>query len=122
MQYQYVVNTCKDHRFDLFITNPCFEFWLLLHFIDVNSLDKSKLLENSFVNKNRRFTEHELFRRMAYRKNKYNADLLVKRLNIAIKNEANYCEDIDSLMQHVGSNLGKLFKMIMKSPQHTSNP
>lgn len=121
-QYQHVVNACKKYGFNLFVTNPCFEFWLLLHFDDVDSLDMSKLLENNYVTKNKKFTEHELSKRIPYKKNKYNADFLVSRLNLAIKNEAKYCEDIDSLMQHVGSNLGKLFKMIMKSPQHTSSP
>ena len=31
-QYEYVVKTCKKKGFGLYVTNPCFEFWLLLHF------------------------------------------------------------------------------------------
>lgn len=44
-QYEYVVKTCKKKGFGLYVTNPCFEFWLLLHFDEVFCLDRDKLLE-----------------------------------------------------------------------------
>lgn len=31
-QYDSVRKLCDENRFQLYITNPCFEFWLLLHF------------------------------------------------------------------------------------------
>jgi len=39
-QYEYVLNTCKNKKFGFYLTNPCFEFWLLLHFDKVVDLDK----------------------------------------------------------------------------------
>lgn len=112
-QYQYVVSTCKRNKFDLFITNPCFEFWLLLHFNDYITLDKAQLLINPNITSMKKYTEYELSKRMKYKKNKYNADSLVKDLQNAVTNEKNFCEELDSLENTVGSNLGKLFESIV---------
>lgn len=112
-QYQYVLDACKSNGFDLYITNPCFEFWLLLHFDDCIKLDESKLLENPKITKNKNYTEVELNKLMKFKKNKYDADSLVKNLPKAITNEKNYCEDLNSLENTVGSNLGKLFDSII---------
>ena len=59
-QYDYVVNTCEEKMFGLYITNPCFEFWLLLHFDKVFELEQNKLLENPKVTAKRRYVEQEL--------------------------------------------------------------
>ena len=34
-QYNYVKEECKRKNFKFYVTNPCFEFWLLLHFDEV---------------------------------------------------------------------------------------
>ncbi|MEA3422876.1 MAG: RloB domain-containing protein [Bacillota bacterium] len=44
-QYAYVVEKCRENGIDFYLTNPCFEFWLLLHFDEVHQLDKTSLLE-----------------------------------------------------------------------------
>ena len=38
-QYDQVVQICKERQIDFYVTNPCFEFWLLLHFPDHKNLD-----------------------------------------------------------------------------------
>ena len=35
-----------NRNYGIYITNPCFEFWLLMHFDDVKELDPELLLEN----------------------------------------------------------------------------
>lgn len=112
-QYQCVIDICNKNNFDLFITNPCFEFWLLLHFDDVGSLDISKLLENPNVTAKKKYTEIELNKRFPFKKNKYDANSLVLKLSTAISNEKRYCEDLRLLEHAVGSNLGKLFDQII---------
>lgn len=114
-QYQYVLDACRRNGFDLYVTNPCFEFWLLMHFDDCNKLDNSKLLDNPKVTKKKKYTEDELSKRMAFKKNKYDADSLVKVLPKAIANEKRYCEDLSSLEKSVGSNLGILFESIISN-------
>lgn len=110
-QYAYVVDRCKEKDFGLYVTNPCFEFWLLLHFDEVFEVDKNKLLENPKVTAKRRYAEQELRRIWpGYTKSFYRAEELVKNIDRAIKNEKEFCEDVVLLENFVGSNLGKLIE------------
>lgn len=108
-QYRYVIDKCKEMGFGLYVTNPCFEFWLLLHFDDVFGLDKDKLLENPKITAKRRYVEQELRRIWpGYKKTFYRAEELVKNIDHAIDNERKFCEDVEELENSVGSNIGKL--------------
>lgn len=110
-QYEYVVEKCKEKNFGLYVTNPCFEFWLLLHFDEVLEVDKNKLLENPKVTAKRKYAEQE-HRRIwpGYTKSSYRAEELVKDIDRAIKNEKEFCEDVMLLENSVGCNLGKLIE------------
>jgi hypothetical protein len=108
-QYRYVIDKCKEMGFGLYITNPCFEFWLLLHFDEVFDLDQDKLLENPKITANRRYVEQELRRIWpGYKKSSYRAEELVKNIDNAINNEKKFCENVEELENSVGSNIGKL--------------
>ncbi|MEE1242688.1 RloB family protein [Frisingicoccus sp.] len=110
-QYEYVVEKCREKGFQLCITNPCFEFWLLLHFDEVFELDTEKLLKNPKVTSKRRYAEQE-FRRIypKYKKSSYQAEELVRDIDKAIQNEKEFCEDINGLENTVGSNIGRLIE------------
>lgn len=108
-QYEYVLEECRKRGFGLYLTNPCFEFWLLMHFDDVMQLDNGQLFENPLVTSGRRYCEQELRKRMpGYKKSKYNAGKLVRNVNTAIGNEKKFCEDIEGLKDKIGSNIGLL--------------
>lgn len=108
-QYDYVVERCQEKEFGLYITNPCFEFWLLLHFADAIELDKERLRENPSVSAKRRYAEDELRRRIpGYRKSKYDALSLVRKIDTALLNQKYFCQDISGLKTKVGSNIGVL--------------
>ncbi len=108
-QYDYVLEQCRKRGFGLYLTNPCFEFWLLMHFDDVIELDKEQLLENPFVTYERRYSEQELRKRIpGYNKAKYDARKLIKSVDVAINNEKEFCESIDELKYVIGSNIGLL--------------
>jgi hypothetical protein len=110
-QYKYVVDKCKEKEFKLYVTNPCFEFWLLLHFDKVFELDRDKLLENPKVTTKRRYAEQELRKIWpGYTKSSYEVEELVKKIDNAIENEKKFCEDVIELENSVGSNLGKLIE------------
>lgn len=110
-QYGYVVDKCKEKGFQLCITNPCFEFWMLLHFDEVFELDTDKLLENPKITVKRRYAEQELHRIYPrYKKSSYQAEELVKNIDKAIQNEKKFCEDIKGLESSVGSNIGRLIE------------
>lgn len=108
-QYEYVVNTCAEKSFGLYITNPCFEFWLLLHFDEVFELDQDRLLRNPKVTAKRRYAEQELRRIWpGYGKSTYKAVEVIKHIDKAIKNEKKFCEDVVELENMLGSNIGML--------------
>lgn len=112
-QYDYVLKTCREKGFRFYVSNPCFEFWLLLHFDEVFNLDRDKLLENPLVTAKRRYTEHELRKLLpGYSKSNYNAAVLMKRMKVALLNEEVFCEDINDLKERLGSNIGLLMKEI----------
>jgi len=107
-QYQDVLDKCREKGFGFYLTNPCFEFWLLMHF-DVKELDRAKLVNNPLVTAKRRYTEHELRKRLpGFQKSKYDASALVGRIDIAVENEKEFCEDIEELENNIGSNIGAL--------------
>ena len=106
-----MVDKCKECGFMLCVSNPCFEFWLLLHFDEVLSLDKDKLLNNPKMNAKRRYPEYSLkIVYPGYRKSSYCAERFVKNIDIAIENEKKFCEDINELEHTVGSNIGVLIE------------
>lgn len=115
-QYEYVLKKCQEKKFGFYVTNPCFEFWLLMHFDEVAELDKEKLLENPYISSDKRYTEYELRKAFAgYEKTNYDAEFLVRNIDKAIKNETLFCEDIEMLESHIGSNLGRLFEELRES-------
>lgn len=110
-QYDYVLKTCNERKYGFYLSNPCFEFWLLLHFDKTLTLDHKKLLANRKVTKTCRYTEQLLKECLGqYKKNKFNAKLLIDNLDKAIINEKKYCEDIKGLKTELGSNIGLLFE------------
>jgi len=110
-QFNDVIKKCDDNQFGFYVTNPCFEFWLLLHYDDINELDKEKLKENCNVSGKKRYAESELCKRhKGYKKSKYKAEGIVKKVDTAIKNEKEFCEDIELLENSIGSNLGILMQ------------
>lgn len=114
-QYRYVLETCQGKGFGFYVSNPCFEFWLLLHFDEVLKLDRDKLLENPQVTAKRRYTEHELRKLLpGYSKGKYNADTLIGNLSVALHNAEKFCQDVSLLVSEVGTNVGKLIQYLRK--------
>lgn len=115
-QYDDVINKCAENDFVLYVSNPCFEFWLLLHFDEVKDLDIDKIKKNPKKNKHKRYCEVELKKCLKkYKKSNYDADKLVKNVDTAISNEKRYCEDIEKLKNEVGCNIGLLIEDMRKS-------
>lgn len=110
-QYNYVLKKCREKKIKFYITNPCFEFWLLLHFDEVIALDRDKLLNNPKVTSKRRYTEQELKKIFPeYSKARYPAERFVSDIDKAIKNAKQFCEDEEELENSIGTNLGYLIE------------
>lgn len=113
-QYKYVVDKCKDNSIDLYITNPCFEFWLYLHFDDGKNLENTKLLENKRNKKtDETYIEHELKKYLPnYKKNNLNFEDLKDRIENAISNANKYCVEIEEIKTKCGTNIHRLLEKL----------
>lgn len=110
-QYLNVLQECKKRKFGFYLSNPCFEFWLFLHFPQATSLseeEKQNLVSNS---KSGKYTYAEKKLREAfphYRKTKYDLPELMTKIDTAIANEKLFCEDEENLKDELGSRVGIL--------------
>lgn len=114
-QYESVLKFCKENNVNLYVSNPNFEFWLMLHFPEVNKLDANDMYENNKVNNKRRYLEQQLHLICKYNKNNLKFKNFEPYIQDAIQNEKSFCEDIDELKNNLGSNVGKLVESIIKT-------
>ncbi len=59
-QYDELLEHEREGELKLYVSNPCFEFWLLLHFSDCKHLDQNMLIENAKGDNKRTLTENLL--------------------------------------------------------------
>ena len=117
-QYDYVLETCKQKGYCFYVTNPCFEFWILLHYNEVFNYNRDDLLENKKerVKAKKRFIEKQLSILMSgYNKDNLDFEKLIDKVGTAITNEKHFCEDSVELKNSLGSNVGLLLSEMMNS-------
>lgn len=113
-QYDEVLKVSSDKRYLLFVSNPCFEFWLLLHFDEVLNISKQDLLENKKINKNVNFITMQLKTILGgFNKNRINFDDFINGIRNAVKNEKLFCENICELKNNLGTNIGILIEQLL---------
>lgn len=112
-QYDRVKSFCESNNVNLFVSNPNFEFWLFLHFPEIENEDRTLLHTNPKVGK-RRYLEKRLNEIFKYNKKSYSFEELEPRIVDAIEREAKYEESIEGLKTNLGTNVGKLVKKIME--------
>lgn len=114
------IRRCKKTRYEPFITNPCFELWLLMHFEEFYRLDRDSLLKNPMIN-GKRLTEYELDRIVRginpenrFDKVDYDPLIFMHRTRHAIETSFLLCHDVLRLKSEVGTNIGSLLKDMQK--------
>lgn len=118
-KYQYfdLVKKCYKEGIKLYVSNPCFEVWLLMHFNEFENLDHQKLLENKRVGKSkkaRKYADKMLSDIIGYDKSNLNFSSFVNKVDDAVKREKKYCENLNELESKIGSNVGKLIENLRK--------
>jgi len=105
---------CKKNGFEAYMTNPCFEMWLLLHFDEILYERAEDLLLNKKTG-NTRYTEQRLDEIVrsypannGYCKTDLDFGCFMHRVDNAIKNEKMFCRDTGRMIKNVGSNIGSL--------------
>lgn len=114
-QYNEVVKFCKENNVNLYVSNPNFEFWLMLHFDEVENEDKQKMYENKKISSKRRYLEKRLHTICGYTKTKFDFKKFEPNIVNAIQREKNYEENIMNLKDNLGTNVGILVKKIFYS-------
>lgn len=114
-QYEEVVKFCEENNVNLYISNPNFEFWLMLHFDEVNNEDREVMLKNEKVNKRKRYLEKRLHDICGYTKGKFDFKKFEPNIINAIEREKNYEEDVIKIKDNLGTNVGVLVDKIIKS-------
>lgn len=111
-QYGEVLSICKKEGFDFHVTNPSFEFWLLLHFTD-HVENREEILANKKKTNKRSAVEIELEKACPhFQKTNYHPDVFIANIDKAVENVGKFCEDIHELENRLGSSLGKLMEEI----------
>lgn len=117
-----IAQSCIQKKYNLALSNPCFELWLLLHIKDVTEYSKETLtllLENKKVeNSSKKIIEKELSNllEMGYNKSNYSVDIFLELIPQAIQR----AEELDKnpnerwIEDHVGTRVYILMKEISK--------
>ena len=107
---------CIEKDYLLFISNPCFEFWLLLHLCDVKTEYAHKMIdikENKRISKQHSFVSNEVSNRAAHGKsinNRVFAEKYYPNITQAIERAKDFATAQALLLDHVGTNIHELFQ------------
>ncbi len=114
-----VVKRCKEKNYLCYITNPCIEFWQLLHVSDV-ATEYSELLEDILQNKkdanDNTFVSNLLHEKTGERKSiqaKSFKKYYLPNVDLAIERAKGFASG-DRLLEELGSNLGELIELLRK--------
>ncbi len=112
---QQAISICKEKEYCVALTNPSFEFWLLLHF-DISQYDKKYLFENKKVTKKKRFLEKELSRLVGgYNKSNIKEEFVTEEnIKRALGQEKFFENDLEKIIDNLGSNVGNLINEILE--------
>ena len=113
-QYDEVVDFCKKYGVNLYVSNPTFEFWLMLHFPEVENEDRIKMYENKYI-ASRRYLEKRLHDICKYKKSQLRFEDFEPFIIDAIKREKRFNECIPDLKNELGSNVGLLISEMLKN-------
>lgn len=106
---------CERAGFNVFLTTPCFELWLLCHFVDVKeNYDLEQVFKNKKVSKQHTFISKELseITRINRGINEKNKKIIRENTFLAIERIRDLETDVYQLVNRVGSSLPLLFEII----------
>lgn len=121
-QYEQTLKLCEENNFKLGITNPCFEFYLLLHFDNIDNLKIKDIKENKKKGK-KTFVERELNEKIkelptsngtGFKKNNYNAIHFINNFDVGLENVKKYSLKNTELKDNVGSSVFEIVKELIE--------
>lgn len=114
-QYDKVVKFCEDNNVNIYVSNPCFELWLLMHFDEFDKENPDDLFLNKKVNTSgKRYLEKRLNEICKYKKNSIDFSKFEPGIKKAIQREKKLAEDVTKIKYELGTNVGILVNNILK--------
>ena len=107
-QYDNFLKMCKDYNYKVYVSNPTFELFLLMHDDKIFDIDKTAMLENRRVSNSKRFLEVKLSETFGCNKKNINFEKFKVNIKKAINNEKQFEENLINLKHNLGSNVGTL--------------
>lgn len=107
-QYIEFLKKCEEYNYNVFVSNPTFELFLLMHDDRILDFDKKEMLENRKVSNSKRFLEIKLSELFGCNKKNLNFEKFKNNITKAINNEKSFEEDLNNLKNNLGSNVGTL--------------
>ena len=110
---------CNDRHYGYYITNPCFEFWLLLHLCDVKKTysdeQLTEIYNNEKVSKQHTFVSKEVSNIAKHNKkisSKTFDEYYLPNIYIAIENSSQFKSEFPELFDDLGTNLVGLYEIL----------
>jgi len=116
-QLSEIIDKCNTEGYNLALSNPTFEFWLLLHISDIETYDTETLLLNPKprAKSKKRFIEKELSNLLGgYNKNKIQFDRFEAGIRYAITRAKKLPIDNVVLKKELGTSVCVLVEKLMK--------
>ncbi len=111
-QYDDVLIKTKENNITLIISNPCIEFWFLLHHTNAEEIDKTNWEKDD---KSAQYVYDALKKYdSSFNKKFFNVDDYIKKTEIAIQNARKYCTSLEGLKNNIGTNMEDLYHLVDK--------
>lgn len=115
-QFETLFCRCDEKRYKCFLTNPRFEFWLLLHVSDVKKEYAADELEKMLDGKNKSVDAHlhdktGMGKKKTIQRKVFEQHFL-HNIDTAIQRASEFCTSRNDLLTQLGTNLGELFVLL----------
>ena len=114
-----VIKYCNQKKYNCFISNPCFEFWLLLHFSDVCEEYKdclNEIKDNKKVSNKHTYVSKLLSEKVNHGKGNLNFEInYLNNVEKAIEHSEKFRKKPEELINDIGCNIGELINKMKKS-------
>lgn len=115
-----IINNCIAKEYKCFLSNPCFEFFLLLHtYNPIEEYNKvpEKFINNPVVSNSHTYVSkivsehHGHGKKISEKKFK---EIYLKNISQALSNSYSWAHTLEDVKNNVGSNMIELFRLLMK--------
>lgn len=106
------IDYCQEKGYNVFLSSPCFELWLLMHFVDIKAkYNLVDLFDNKRVSNQHTFVSRELSK-IAGTNKTVDFERYKDKLLTAIDRGRQLETDVYALLENPGTNLPLLFEII----------